>query len=160
MILAGTVPQYLPTLPAGGYNRRTALVLLRFWFVASMATQIPLVVLLGGTRLSSAGAAMAVLVCSVVFEAMPAAWKFGAGRRLLQTVNRPVIAQLLAALGAACLAFILALGRQRLGSLTASVAAIAAASTGLFVLRQVIKYIAAARLIRGSSLAPGPGEET
>jgi O-antigen/teichoic acid export membrane protein len=158
MILAGTVRStYRPFLRR--IQSENSIGFLRFWFVASTAVQIPLVVLLGGTRWSSAGAALAVLVCSVVFEAMPAAWKFGAGRRLLQTVNRPVIAELLAALGAGCLAFMLALGRQRLGSLAASIAAVAAASTGLFVLHQVIRYIAAARLIRGSSLAPGPGEE-
>lgn len=159
MILAGTVRStYRPFLRR--IQSDNSMGFLRFWFVASMAAQIPLVVLLGGSRWSSAGAAVAVLVCSLVFEATPAAWKFGAGRRLLQTVNRPVIAQLLAALGAACLALMLAWGRQRLGGMATGIAAVAAASTGLFVLRQVIKYIEAARLISGSSLAPGRGKET
>lgn len=158
MILAGTVRStYRPFLRR--IQSENGIGFLRFWFVASMAAQVPLV-LLGAALWSSAGAAIAVLACSLIFEAIPSAWKFSAGRRLLKAVNKSVIAQMLAAFCAACLALILAWGRQRLGGLGASIAAIAAISTGLLVIRQVIQYFAAARLIRSSSPAASRAEET
>jgi len=157
LILAGTVRStYRPFLRR--IQSENGIGFLRFWFVASMAIQVPLV-LFAAARWSSTGAAMAVLTCALLFEAIPTARKFSAHRRMLETVNKLVIAQMLAAVCLACFALILAWGRQRAGGLAASVAALATISTGLLVVRQVIKYMAAARLIRTSSLSPSRTEE-
>ena len=132
---------------------------LRFWFVASMIVQAPLAVL-ASARWSTIGAAIAVLACTFVFEAVPTAWKLCAGHRLLGAASKPLLWQALAVLGAACSALLLAWGRRQLGTIAVSFAAAGAITTGLFDLAQVLTYLAAARRVRNMSQAPNPGEET
>ena len=124
--------------------------LLRFWFVASMITQVPLAIL-ASARWSTVGAAIAVLACTFFFEAVPPAWKLCTGRRLLGVARKPVLGQALAVLGAACFALLLAWARQQLGIIAVSFAAVGAITTGLFALAQVLRYLAAARPTRNSS---------
>lgn len=132
---------------------------LRLWFVASMIAQVPLAVL-ASARWSTIGAAIAVLACTLVFEAVPIAWKLCAGRQLSSITSKPVLGQALAVLGAACCALLLAWGRRQLGIIAVSFAAAGAIATGLFDLAQVLTYLAAARRVRNLPLVPNPGEET
>jgi O-antigen/teichoic acid export membrane protein len=132
---------------------------LRFWFVASIIAQVPLAVL-ASARWSVVGAAIAVLVCTFLFEAIPTAWKLWPGHQLLGAASRPVIGQALAVLGTACFALLLALERRQMGAIAVSFAAVGAVTTGLFDLNQVLKYLAAARRVRNSWQVPNPGEAT
>ena len=131
---------------------------LRFWFVTGMVAQVPLAVL-ASAWWSTIGAAIAVLACTFLFEAVPTAWKLAAGHRLLGAASKPVLGQALAVLGAACFALLLAWERQRMGTIAVSFAAFGAITTGLFALRQILRYLSQARPMRSSSLVPNPGEE-
>ncbi len=126
---------------------------LRFWFAMSLIVQVPLAVV-ASERWSTVGAAIAILACTFLFEAVPTAWKLCAGRRLLGVASKPVLGQVLAVIGAACLALLLAWGRQRMGIIAVSVAAVGAITTGLFALAQVLTYLAAARPMRNLSQVP------
>jgi O-antigen/teichoic acid export membrane protein len=131
---------------------------LRFWFVASIIAQVPLAIL-ASARWSTVGAAIAILACTFLFEAVPTAWKLWPGHQLLGAASKPVIGQVLAALGTACFALLLAWERPQMGTIAVSFAAIGAVTTGLFDLNQVLKYLAAARSVRNSWQMPNPGEE-
>jgi len=132
---------------------------LRFWFLTSIIVQVPLAVF-ASVQWSTIGAAIAVLACTFLFEAIPAAWKVCAGRRLLGVAGRPILGQALAVLGAACLALLLAWGRRQMGAFAVSFAAAGAITTGLFALAQVLRYLAAARSVRGPAQIPDPNEDS
>jgi len=128
---------------------------LRLWFVISMIAQVPLAVL-AAARWSTVGAAIAVLACIFVFEAVATAWKLAAGGRVRRAVTKPVLGQALAVLGGACLALLLAWGRQQMGIVAVSVASAGAIATGLFAGLQVLRYLAAARPAHNP--LPGPDQ--
>jgi O-antigen/teichoic acid export membrane protein len=133
---------------------------LRFWFVASIIAQIPLAVL-ASAHWSTIGAAIAVLACTFLFEAVPTAWKLCAGHRLLGPASKPVLGQALAVLGTACFALLLLVWRRgQMGTIAVSFAAVGAITTGLFDLSHVLTYLAMARRVRNSPQVPSPGEET
>jgi len=131
---------------------------LRFWFMASLVAQVPLTVL-ASARWSTIGAAIAVLACTFLFEAVPTAWKLCAGHRLPGVASKPVLGQVLTAVGAACFAVLLAWVRRQMGTIAVSFASVGAITTGLFDLGQVLTYLATARRVRNSSHVPNPGEE-
>jgi len=155
LVLAETIRgMYMPFLRKIQSENRIGS--LRYWFAASMVAQVPLAIV-AATRWSAVGAAAAVLVCSAVFEALPVARKLSAYHRSDGAEGKPALRQAGAALGAACLVLLLAFGRQRLGAVAIGFSAIAAIATGLLTLRQVVRYLVAARPVTSSSLALGSG---
>jgi O-antigen/teichoic acid export membrane protein len=131
---------------------------LRYWFLASMIAQLPLAVATA-SRWSATGAAAAVLACAIVFEAGPVAWKLSTYYGSPGAGARPVLGQAAAAVGAAGLVVLLAWARQRIGLVAVGVSALAALATGLAGLRQILRYLAAARPVTGSSLRPDSRQE-
>jgi O-antigen/teichoic acid export membrane protein len=131
---------------------------LRLWFLASLIAQVPMAVL-ASAHWSTIGAAIAVLAATFLFEAVPTAWKLCAGHRLLGMASRPVLGQVLAVLGTACYALLLAWGRRQLGIMAVGCAAVGAIMTGLFDLSQVLTYLAATRRLQISSPIPNPREK-
>ena len=131
---------------------------LRYWFIASVIAQIP-VATVAATRWSVVGAAVAVLACSAVFEAVPVARKLSAWQRSQGARGKPVLWQAGAVIVVGCIALVLAWGRQRLGTAAIGFSAVAAITAGVLTLRQVIRYLAVARTVSYSSLASGPGNQ-
>ena len=158
MILADTIRSiYRPFLRK--IQSENGIGSLRLWFVISMVAQFPLAVL-AADRWSTVGVAITVLACTLLFEAVPTAWKLSIGHRLPAGAGRPALGQALAVFGAACLALLLAAGRQRLGIFAVGFAAAGAVTTGLVALHQVLNYLAKARFLRSSSLVATSGDET
>jgi O-antigen/teichoic acid export membrane protein len=129
---------------------------LRYWFAASMIAQIPLTIV-AARQWSAAGAAVAALACAVVFEAAPVAGRLSAYHRPAGTGGRPVLEQAGAAVCAGCLVVLVAWARHRLGAGGIALAATCAGAAGLLTVHRMVRYLAAARLVRGPSVVPGPG---
>jgi O-antigen/teichoic acid export membrane protein len=133
---------------------------MRYWFIASLAAQIPLSIM-AAERWSAAGAAAAVLGCAAIFEAAPVASRLSAYHHANGARGRPVLSQALAVIGTASLLALLAWERQRLGPVVIAAAAAAAATTGLLTVRQIARYLAAVRPVTSASLVSEPrGQET
>ena len=133
---------------------------MRYWFIASLAAQIPLSIM-AAERWSAAGAAAAVLGCAAIFEAGPVARRLSAYHHANGARGRPVLRQALAVIGAASLLALLAWERQWLGPLVIAAAAAGAATAGLLTLRQIARYLAAVRPVTSTSLVSEPrGQET
>jgi hypothetical protein len=106
---------------------------------------------------SMVGAAVAVLACAVVFEAVPMAHKLSAHHRSEGMGSKPVLRQAGAVICAGGVVVLLAWGRQRLGVAAIGLAAIGAVTAGLLTSHRILRYLAAARPVAGSQLAPEPG---
>lgn len=133
---------------------------LRYWFIASLAAQIPLGIL-AASRWSAAGAATAVLGCAAIFEAGPVARRLSAYHRANGALGKPVLRQALAVIGTGSLLALLASERQWLGPAVIAAGTVGAVTTGVLTLRQIARYLAAARPVTSASLAPEPrGQET
>ena len=130
--------------------------LLRFWFIASLATQVPLAVL-AAARWSAAGAAVAVLACAAIFEAAPVARRLSAYHRANGAAGHPVLRQAFAVIGAGSLLALLARERGWLGPAVVAAGIAGAVTTGALTLRQIGRYLAAARPMTSSSLTTEPG---
>lgn len=133
---------------------------LRYWFIVSLAAQIPLSIM-AAERWSAAGAAAAVLGCGAIFEAGPVARRLSAYHHANGARGRPVLRQALAVIGAGSVLALLAWERQWLCPIVIATAAAGAATTGLLTLRQIMRYLAAVRPVTSASLASEPrGQET
>jgi len=129
---------------------------LRYWFVASMVAQIP-VAIVAAARWSAVGAAAAVLACTAVLEATPAARKLSAYHRSEGGRGKPVLKLAGAVICAGCFAVLLAWGHQRLGTVAIGFSVVGAITTGLLTLYHLVRYLAAARPLTSSSLMPNSG---
>lgn len=129
---------------------------LRYWFAASIITQVPIAIL-ATTRWSVVGAAVAVLACSAVFEAAPVAWKLSTYHKSEGSRDKPVLRQAGAAICAGCFIVPVAWGRQRLGTVAIGFSAVGAVTAGLLTLHQIMRYLTAARPVTNSSLVPNSG---
>lgn len=156
VVLAGTIRSiYGPFLRILQAENRIGA--LRYWFAASMAAQVPMAAV-AATRWSAAGAAGAMLACSVVFEAAPVVWRLSAYHRFRGSGGAAALWQAGAVAGAGCLALLLAWGRQRAGAAVIGVSAASALAAGLIAVRALMRYLAAARQVTSTSLVLGGGE--
>jgi O-antigen/teichoic acid export membrane protein len=128
---------------------------LRYWFAASVAAQVPLVIV-ATSRWSVVGAAVAMLACSAVLEAAPVARKLSAYHRSAGTGGWPVLSQAAVVAGTACLVILLAWERQRVSAIAVGISAGGAVVAGLITLHGIRRYLAAARAVTHSSPAPKP----
>lgn len=157
LVLAETIRgMYQPFLRK--IQSENAIGSLRYWFIVSMAAQVPLTIV-AAERWSVVGVAVAVLACAAVFEAVPTARKLSAWQRLDGADSEPVLRQACAVIMAGCFALLLAWGRHRLGTVAIGLSAVFAITTGLLTLRQVARYLAVARTVTNSLLVSGPGNQ-
>jgi len=155
LVLAETIrSMYMPFLRK--IQSENGLGSLRYWFVASMVAQIP-VAIVAAARWSAVGAAAAVLACTAVLEATPAARKLSAYHRSEGGRGKPVLKLAGAVICAGCFAVLLAWGHQRLGTVAIGFSVVGAITTGLLTLYHLVRYLAAARPLTSSSLMPNSG---
>ena len=131
---------------------------LRYWFLASIAVQIPLAIV-AAARWSAAGAAIAVLACSALFEAVPTARRLSVCQRPGGVASSAAFGQACAVTAAGCLALLLAWGREQLGTVAIGASLVCAITAGLLTLRQVAQYLAAARNLANPLLMPDPEKQ-
>jgi O-antigen/teichoic acid export membrane protein len=128
---------------------------MRYWFAASVAVQVPLTIV-AAQHWSVVGAAVAVLACAVVFEAVPMAQKLSAHHRSEGMGRKPVLRQAGAVICAGGVVLLLAWSRQRLGVAAIGLAAIGVVTAGLLTAHWILRYLAAARPVASLQLAPEP----